>query len=188
MYGFRPFLNFKVGARPNSRSGVMLAVVLLLSPICTATSIYADQTYVQGSWAYTQRGDPDSPEHMGATPSIEDADTWLVVACSADGRLSVALVQATRFQFPIGFSSTLILRSVHLPDLPVTGKSIHANLITLDPAVMRHVLPLLLEQNQLGISVPETGGAIHDYTFSMRPNDVALAPVRARCLELLEHP
>lgn len=187
MDGYQPFLNPKKhSVCPSFRTAVAVLVILLLLANGAATVAQANETRVQGRWAYMQRGDHDAVEHMATTPSTEDADTWLLVACSADARLSVALAHATRFQFPIKFSSELKLRSANLLKLPVTGKSIQTNLIIIDPALMRHVMPLLIEEDQIGISIPDADGGAHDYTFSMKPNDVALAPIRSRCLNIEE--
>jgi hypothetical protein len=48
---------------------------------------------------------------------------------------------------------------------------------------MRHIMPALLQDDQLVVSIPERTGAMHDYTFSMQPNDVALGSIRSRCLD-----
>lgn len=176
---------------PRRRRSIPAVIILVISLFLAngaATAAQANETRVQGRWAYMQRGGHNAVEHMATTPSAEDADTWLLVACSADAQLSVALVHATRFQFPIHFTSELKLRSANLLELPVTGKSVQTNLIMIDPAVMRHVMPLLIEENQIGISISETDGSPHDYTFSMKPNDVALAPIRSRCLNVEGRP
>src|SRR5262249_47263309 len=34
-----------------------------------------------------------------------------------------------------------------------------------------------------GLAFPDRDGAMHDYTFSMQPNDLALKPIRARCFD-----
>lgn len=187
MNGYRASLNPKRhGACPSFRTAKITLIILLFLANGAATAAQANETRVQGRWAYMQRGDHNSVEHMATTPSMEDAHTWLLVACSPDARLSVVLANATRFQFPIKFSSELKLRSANLPELPVTGKSIQPNLVVIDPAVMRHVMPLLIEENELEISIPGTDGSAHDYSFSMKPNDVALAPIRSRCLGIEE--
>jgi hypothetical protein len=45
---------------------------------------------------------------------------------------------------------------------------------------MRHIMPLLMQDDELVVSIPDRDGAMHDYTFSMQPNDVALSPIRSR--------
>jgi hypothetical protein len=49
---------------------------------------------------------------------------------------------------------------------------------------MRHIMPLLMQDDELVVSIPERDGAMHDYTFSMQPNDLALGPIRSRCFDL----
>ena len=49
------------------------------------------------------------------------------------------------------------------------------------PLLMRHIMPLIMEDDELIVSIPDRDGAMHSYTFSMQPNDLALKPIRARC-------
>jgi hypothetical protein len=44
---------------------------------------------------------------------------------------------------------------------------------------MRHIMPLLMQEDEIVVSIPERDGAGHDYTFSMQPNDLALRPIRS---------
>jgi len=46
---------------------------------------------------------------------------------------------------------------------------------------MRHIMPLIMEADELVAAIPDQDGAMHSYTFSMQPNDIALKPIRARC-------
>src|SRR5262245_23359707 len=98
---------------------------------------------VQGRWTYTQRSDRDVTEYMATTPSVQDTDTWLLVACRTDERLTVAVMRTTEFGFPLAPSAPVTLHAAGLPDLSVLGKS-WANQIVIDPRVMRHVMPLLI--------------------------------------------
>jgi hypothetical protein len=47
---------------------------------------------------------------------------------------------------------------------------------------LRHIVLLLLQEDQLVVSIPEQNGVMHDYT-SMQPNDVALRPIRSHCFD-----
>ena len=136
----------------------------------------------QGPWTYTRLGSRNVMMDMAATPAAEDPDIWLLVACDDNAQLSVALMHADRFPFRIGRSSSVELRSERLHRLSVAAKSFETSQIAIDPAMMRHVMPLLVEEDRLGVSITAADGAAHDYTFAMQPNDVALAPVRSRCL------
>src|SRR5260370_23007078 len=55
---------------------------------------------VQGGWAYTDRSKGAEVEHVAATRAVEDA-AWFMLACSADGRLTVSLVHSEQFPFPL---------------------------------------------------------------------------------------
>jgi len=48
---------------------------------------------------------------------------------------------------------------------------------------MRHIMPLLMQDEELVVSIPERDGAMHNYTFPMQPNDLALSPIRSRCFD-----
>jgi hypothetical protein len=137
---------------------------------------------LQGGWAYTARGDVGAVEHVAATRAAEDA-AWLSVACSADERLIVSLIHTEQFPFPLKPSSSVQLRSNNVPTVSIEGKSVQNNQIFIDPRPVRHIMPLLVQDDQLVVSIPERDGAMHDYTFSMQPNDVALRPIRSRCLD-----
>jgi hypothetical protein len=141
-----------------------------------------DELNVQGGWAYTARGNDGAVEHVAATRAAEDA-TWLLLACSADGRLTVSLIHAEQFPFPLKSLSLVKLRSNNVPTALIEGKSVGNNLIFVDPMPMRHIMPLLIQDDELVVSIPDWDGAMHDYTFSMQPNDLALGPIRSHCFD-----
>jgi hypothetical protein len=137
-----------------------------------------DAVSVQGGWAYTARGDGGAVEHVAA----EDA-AWLLLACSADKRLIVSLIHTEQFPFRLKPSSSVQLRSNNIPTVSIERKSIQNNQIFVDPKPMRHIMPLLMQDDQLVVSIPGQDGAMHNYTFSMQPNDVALRPIRSRSFD-----
>ena len=141
-----------------------------------------DEVSVQGGWAYTARGNDGAVEQVAATRAAEDA-AWLLLACSADERLMVSLIHAEQFPFPLGPTSSVQLRSNNVPTVSIDGKSVQNNQIFVDPRPLRHIMPLLIQDDQLVVSVSGRDGAMHDYTFSMQPNDVALRPIRSRCFD-----
>jgi hypothetical protein len=141
-----------------------------------------DEVSVQGGWAYTARSDGGAAEHVAATRAAEDA-AWLLLACSADERLMVSLIHTEQFPYPLKPSSSVQLRSNNMPTMLIEGKSVQNNQIFIDPRQMRHIMPLLLQDDELVVSIPGPDGAMHDYTFSMQPNDVALRPIRSRCFD-----
>ena len=141
-----------------------------------------DDVNVQGGWAYAARGNDGAVEHMAATRAAEDA-AWLLLACSAEGRLTVSLIHTEQFPFPLEPFSLVKLQSNNVPTALIGGKSVQNNQLFVDPIPMRHVMPLLMQDDELVVSVPDRDGAMHNYTFSMQPNDLALRPIRSRCFE-----
>jgi hypothetical protein len=51
----------------------------------------------------------------------------------------------------------------------------------MDANLVQHILPLLVDEQELSVSVTASDRVVHRYTFALQPNDVALAPVRSRC-------
>lgn len=158
------------GARPGWRIGVTLFVAALLSGNGPAAAIQPDEMHVQGRWVYTQRPDRDSVEHMAATPSIEDAATWLLVTCNGDARLNVALVHPARFPFPIELSPALTVRSVG----QVAGSAGYREKRSSEPSRYRsrgrataHAAAYRREPTR--DLHPEGDGGAHDCTFSAQP-------------------
>jgi hypothetical protein len=141
-----------------------------------------EEVNVQGGWAYTARGKDGAVEHVAATRAAEDA-AWLLLACSVDGRLTVSLIHTERFPFPLKSLSLVQLRSNNVPTELIEGKSVQNNQLFVDPIPMRHVMPLLIQDDELVVSITDRNGAMHNYTFSMQPNDLALRPIRSRCFD-----
>jgi hypothetical protein len=137
---------------------------------------------VQGGWAYTTGQSEGGTEYM-ATVQAEEGSTWLLLACRPDKRLTVSLIHTKRFPFPLNPSSPVELRSNSVPSFTIEGKSIQSNQIFVDPKPLRHVMPLIVQDDQLLVSVSDQNGIVHDYTFSMQPNDLALEPIRSACFD-----
>lgn len=137
---------------------------------------------VPGGWAYTARGKDGAVEHLAVTRAAEDA-AWLLLACGADGRLTVSLIHAQQFPFPLKSLSLMRLRSNNVPTALIEGKSVKNNQIFVDPIPMLHIMPLLMQDDELVVSIPDRDQTMHDYTFSMQPNDLALRPIRLRCVD-----
>ena len=131
----------------------------------------------QGNWAYTEKSKDGEVEHLAATRAAEDA-VWLTLACAADGRLTVSFVHSEQFPFPLKPLFFVKLHSNNVPTAVFEAKSIESNQIFVAPLLMRHIMPLLMQEDEVVVSIPEWGGAVHDYTFSMQPNDLALRPIR----------
>jgi hypothetical protein len=141
-----------------------------------------DEVNVQGGWAYTAKDKDGAVEHMAATRAAEDA-VWLMLACKADGRLAVSFIHSEHFPFPLKPVSLVKLQSNNVPTALIEAKSVENSQIFVAPLLMRHIMPLIMQDDELIVSIPERDGPMHDYTFSMQPNDVALKPIRARCFD-----
>jgi len=137
---------------------------------------------VQGGWAYTARDHDGAVEHAATTRAAEDA-VWFALACGADGRLTVSFIHSEHFPFALRPVSLVKLQSNNVPTALIEAKSVEDNQIFIAPLLMRHIMPLLMQDDELVVSIPDRDGAMHEYTFSMQPNDVALSPIRSRCFD-----
>ena len=106
-----------------------------------------------------------------------------MLACKADGRLAVSFIHSEYFPFPLRPVSSVRLQSNNVPAALIEAKSVEHNQIFVAPLLMRHIMPLVMEDDELIVSIPERDGAMHDYTFSMQPNDLALRPIRSHCFD-----
>lgn len=140
-----------------------------------------DEIRFQGRWAYSRQAAPDAVTDMATTPAAQDPDVWLLFACSGEGRLSVALINTDRFAFDVDASSSVQLESAELSTVSVVAERLRPAQIVLDPNLVRHIMPLLLKEQELSVSVTASDRVVHRYTFALQPNDVALAPLRSRC-------
>ena len=141
-----------------------------------------NEVNVQGGWAYTARDHDGAVEHAATTRAAEDA-VWFALACGADGRLTVSFIHSEHFPFALRPVSLVKLQSNNVPTALIEAKSVEDNQIFIAPLLMRHIMPLLMQDDELVVSIPDRDGAMHDYTFSMQPNDVALSPIRSRCFD-----
>jgi hypothetical protein len=141
-----------------------------------------DEVQVQGGWAYAATLNGAAVEHVAATRAAQDA-VWFLLACSADGQLTVSFSHSEHFPFPLTPVSVVKLQSNNVPTALIEAKSVENNQIFIAPLLMRHIMPLLMQDNELVVSIPDQDGALHDYTFSMQPNDLALGPIRSRCFD-----
>jgi hypothetical protein len=160
----------------------MRLAALLVAVNAVSAEQGVGEVKVQGGWAYTTRERENGTEYMASVSAAEDS-TWFLLACRPDKRLAVSLIHSEQFPFPLPSSSPVQLRSSRVPSFTVQGKSVQGNLIFVDPRPLRHVMPLIVQDNQLVVSISEQNGTLHDYTFSMQPNDLALAPIRSGCFD-----
>jgi hypothetical protein len=168
-------------------NGSNSAVVLFFAAaVCIASAGWTEEgrgeVNVQGGWAYTARNEDGTVEHVATTRATEDA-VWFLLACRADGRLTVSFIHDEHFPFPLKPVSWVKLQSNNVPTAVIEAKSVEHNQIFIAPLLMRHIMPLLMQDDELLVSIPERDGAMHNYTFSMQPNDLALGPIRSRCFD-----
>ena len=116
---------------------------------------------VQGGWAYTARNEDGAVEHVAATRAAEDA-VWFMLACSADGRLTVSFSHSEHFPFPLKPVSMVKLQSNNVPTALIEAKSVENNQIFIAPLIMRHIMPLLMQEDEIVVSIPERDGPRHD--------------------------
>ena len=136
---------------------------------------------VQGRWAYSRQAGPDDVIDMATTPAAQDPDVWLLLACSGHGRLGVALMHSNYFPFELDRSSSVHVWSAKLSETAMAVERARPAQIVIDPALARHIMPLLIGEQELSVSVSARDGIVRRYTFALQPNDVALAPLRSRC-------
>ncbi len=108
-------------AKPfNSRTVTLFLVAA--AGFLVVSNVSAEEDYgevnLQGSWAYTARGNDGTVQHLAATPAAE-GNVWLLLACSADERLTVSLIHTEQFPFPVKPSSSVKLRSNNLPTVSI---------------------------------------------------------------------
>jgi hypothetical protein len=163
-------------------AGVFCAAALCV----TTSSVSAEQSIgevnVQGGWAYTTREHEDGIEYMATTHAAED-DTWLLLACSADKRLAVSVIHTGPVSLPA--KAFLVGEAVVKYRTPLLDRrkehskesDFHGSQTT------RHIMPVLVQDDKLVVSVPEQDGTTHDYTFTMQPNDLALKQIRSGCFD-----
>lgn len=140
-----------------------------------------DAIGVQGRWAYSRQAGPDDVIDMATTPAAQDPDVWFLLACSGHGRLSAALMHSDYFPFELDKSSSVVVQSARLSSTAMAAERARPAQIVIDPVLVRHIMPLLIDEQELSVSVSAQDGIVRRYTFALQPNDVALAPLRSRC-------
>ena len=174
-----------MGRWPRTAAAVVAAVAVQVGFAALARGAppdLRDEIAVQGRWAYSRQVGPGGGIDMATTPALRDGDVWLLLACNENGRLSVALMHTDRFAFELDEPSSLHVQSARLSSAAVMAERSSPAQIVMDPTLVRHIMPMLVEEQDLSVSVTARDGVVHRYTFVLQPNDVALAPLRSRCL------
>lgn len=142
----------------------------------------ADSVEVQGRWAFTERQSADGPAYMATTAAVEDGDTWLLLACQPGHRLAARLMHAGAFPFTLDKARPAELRSAAFGTHAVSVTPMSPGQFVLDPRLLAELLPLLLEDETILVSLTASDAQPHQYSFATRPNDLALAHIRSGCL------
>ena len=88
-----------------------------------------------------------------------------------------------QFPFPLKPLFLMKLRSNNVPTALLEAKTVQNNQIFVAPLLTRQILPLLMQDDEVVVSIPDADGAVHDYTFAMQPNELALQPIRSHCFD-----
>jgi hypothetical protein len=110
------------------RTGVILFAVVvaqLALAVTIASGAPGDgrgQLAIEGRWAYSRQAGPDDTTDMATTPATQDGDVWFLLACSGNGRLSVALIHMDRFPFELDETSSLQMQSARLSMVSVVAE------------------------------------------------------------------
>lgn len=168
----------------NTRSSVFLTSIASLLAATTVCGADTNQLKVQGPWAYMKRseGPSKSADYMATTSSIDDRDTFLLLVCTSDEQVSVAIIRTKGFPYRLGQAAMqLSVRLDSSPAVPVTAAPIEPKQITIHPQVARELVPLMVNTSTMTASVPDASGSIHTYNFSLQPNNLALRDIGLRC-------
>src|SRR5215510_7376315 len=125
------------GSRSTGVLCLAAAAALLIGSEASAEQGFGEVN-VQGGWAYTARGEDSAEEHVAATRAAEDA-VWFLLACRADGWLTVSFIHTEHFPFPLKPVSLVKLQSNNVPTALIEAKSIENNQIFVAPLLMRHI-------------------------------------------------
>ena len=112
---------------------------------------------VKAGGVYTAKDKDGAVEHLAATRAAEDA-VWLMLACKADGRLAVSFIHSEHFPFPLKPVSLVKLQSNNVPTALIEAKSVENNQIFVAPLLMRHIMPLIMQDDGLIVSISEQDG------------------------------
>jgi len=168
------------------RSMFITIIALMTVPATRrASSAETSGFNAQGPWVYTHRIDPASEAvwHMATTVALEDDNVWLLLTCGEDRTMTVSIMHVEGFSYPVESSVSVSLRidrhpTVRIPALPISNRQ-----ISIDPASSHDLLPLLLEGNRSSVTIADSRGDTHDYSFMLQPNEPALRDIRAICLD-----
>lgn len=180
---FRPRSGNAAVASASKTAGCLLAGCLLVGFMgLPALAAQPAEPRSQPPWAYTYRTDKSgNTEFMATTPSAEDGDVWLLLACREDRRFTVSLMHSSAFPFALRTPARLALRLDDSPTIFSPASVLQEGQISADSAAVRYLFPMLIIGKRLAVSVPEASGTTHAYSFRLQPSDLALHDIDVHC-------
>jgi hypothetical protein len=133
-----------------------------------------------GPWAFGALPGSEGAVQMATTPAAEDPDVWFLLVCDGT-RLGAAVMHATGFSYAIAPGSAIGARFAGHPALAAVALPIGENQVSVDETAARRLMPLIIESEQVLVSISGSEGAAHDYTFALQPNGLALAGIVRGC-------
>ena len=173
---------------PGSFSWPRTAAVALLAlaSTCASRSLVAAEgpdLQVEAPWGFTKQLDQHTRElqFVATTPALGDRNTWLMLVCTpANGAMQVYLVALGGFSD--GEVATLDVHFDGLPTIHSTADIVDGKLLRFRAPAPRDLGMQIAQGSHLAISIHEPKRTVHDYDFSLQPNERALADIRAHCL------
>jgi hypothetical protein len=143
----------------------------------------ASELRQSGPWILTERISETThkQEQLAATPAAEDGNLWLVLVCN-DTEITASLMHSREFPSNVLLAPKLVLRSEGFPVVAVSVQVVQRNQLSLDPATARHLMALIVVSEKMIVSIGQSDGTARDYSFSLQPNDPALAEIGRHCL------
>ena len=134
-----------------------------------------------GPWAFSSSGPGrNGTMQMATTPAAEDANVWFLLVCDRS-QLAAAVMHATGFPFAAAPESSIVLRFAGHPDFIVQALPVNENQLSISGAAARILMPLIIDGERAVVSIGDSDGVAHDYTFSLQPNGLALAGIVRGC-------
>jgi hypothetical protein len=134
-----------------------------------------------GPWAFSRSGPgSDGAVQMATTSAAEDPNVWFLLVCDR-ARLAAAVMHATGFSYAVAPESAIVVRFAGHPELAAEALPIGENQLSIGEAAARRLMPLVIESERVVVSISDSEGAAHDYTFSLQPNGLALAGIVRGC-------
>jgi hypothetical protein len=135
-----------------------------------------------GPWAFSRAPAPGTQGtmQMATTPAAEDTNVWFLLVCDR-ARMSAAVMHVTGFPYGVAPEPAIVLRFAGHPDVMAEAQSANENQLAIADATARRLLPLVIGSERVIISIGDSDGGTHDYTFSLQPNVPGLAAIVRGC-------